>query len=194
MRTDSQGFTLIEILLAISIGSLVLVSIYGIFSGVSRTSKRLEEDGKQYHQARIFFDRMGSELSSLRSVAVEGESVFRSGKGATGDYYLEFNTECVSPLLQQHGGASRVRYAVQRNDNAAVLMRSEAALNVDFAEAARFIGGVKSFKLRYFSQGRWYQEWLGKRKPPRLIEMTLELVSGDRVIPFRSSFVLPEVQ
>ncbi|RLC08469.1 MAG: hypothetical protein DRI57_23925, partial [Deltaproteobacteria bacterium] len=48
MSNTSRGFTLIEILLAILISSLVLTSIYGVFSSVSRARNRLEAEGLVY--------------------------------------------------------------------------------------------------------------------------------------------------
>ncbi|MCD6581389.1 MAG: prepilin-type N-terminal cleavage/methylation domain-containing protein [Desulfuromusa sp.] len=195
MRGGSRGFTLIEILLAILIGSLVLTSVYGIFSSVSSARDRLEAEGDLYHQARIFFDRIGGELSSLRLSPLGEQAVFSTGKTLDGNIFLEFNTELVSPLLQQHGGISRVRYEMRQEEESAVLLRSEQVLLADLAasEPLLFIADLKTFQLRYFRQGVWQDTWSG-RTPPRLVEITLELEIDGRLIPFRSSFVLPEVR
>ncbi|NOY14028.1 MAG: prepilin-type N-terminal cleavage/methylation domain-containing protein, partial [Deltaproteobacteria bacterium] len=64
MKNAVRGFTLIEVLLAILIGSLLLTTIYGIFSSVSNVRNQLEREGEAFHQVRIFFDRIGGELSS----------------------------------------------------------------------------------------------------------------------------------
>ncbi len=191
MRKSPRGFTLIEVLLAILVGSLVLTSVYGVFSSVSGTRNRFETEGNLYHQARIFFDRISGELSSLRFSSVGGEAVFSSGKTLAGEIFLEFNTELVSPLLQQHGGISRVRYEVQQAEESAILLRSEQVLLADLAasEPLHFIADLKSFQVRYFYRGRWQESWSGKN-PPELVEITLELENDDRLIPFRSSFVL----
>ncbi|MDA3902535.1 MAG: prepilin-type N-terminal cleavage/methylation domain-containing protein [Desulfuromusa sp.] len=192
MSNTSRGFTLIEVLLAILIGTLVLTSVYGIFSSVSGARNRLEAEGEIYHQARVFFDRIGGELSSLRLSPLGKEAAFSSGKTLDGEIFFEFNTELVSPLLQQHGGISRVRYEVRQEEESAVLLRSEQILltNLAASEPLVFIAGLQTFQLRYFSQGQWQDSWSGKF-PPQLLEMTLELESDDRLIPFRSSFVLP---
>ncbi len=194
MRKSSQGFTLIEVLLAIFIGALVLSSVYGIFSSVSQARNRLEREGDLYHQARIFFDRIGGELSSLRGSSVDGRAVFLSGETRNGDVFIEFNTELVSPLLQQHGGISRVRYELSEDEESAVLSRSEQVLLVDFAASVPlpFLKDLETFQIRYFSQGHWQENWSGV-KPPRIVEITLEFKSDGRLIPFRSSFVLSQV-
>ena len=194
MKRSSWGFTLIEVLLAILIGTLVLTSVYGIFSSVSRARNRLEAEGELYHQARIFFDRIGGELGSLRASPLGGEAVFSSGKTLDGEIFFEFNTELVSPLLQQYGGISRVRYAVQQEEESLVLLRSEKVLLTDLAESdpLLFIADLKTFQVRYFRQSGWQESWSGNT-PPQMVEITLELETDDGLIPFRSSFVLPEV-
>ena len=191
----NHGFTLIEILLALLIGSVVLTSIYGVFSAVSQARNRLEAEGEVYHQARIFFDRLGSELGSLRMAPLGTKAVFSSGNDRDGNIYFEFNTELDSPLLRQHGGLSRVRYEVQQGDESGTLYRSEQILLTDLAvsEPLKFFAGVKDFKLRYLRNGNWREIWTGKN-PPQLVEVTLELDVDGRNIPFRSSFVLPGVK
>ncbi|MCF6266577.1 MAG: GspJ family type II secretion system protein [Desulfuromusa sp.] len=194
MRKASRGFTLVEVLLVILIGTLVLTSIYGVFSSVSRARNRLEAEGDLYHQARIFFDRIGGELSSLRSAPLGEKAVFTSGTTLDGGIFLEFNTELVSPGMLQYGGISRVRYEIRQQEEGADLLRSEQVLLAGLAPSAPllFIPGLKTFQVRYFSQGLWQDSWSG-RTPPRLVEITLELEIDGRFIPFRSSFVLLEV-
>ena len=195
MKRDSRGFTLIEILLAVLISSLVLGSVYGVFSSVSGARNRLEAEGDLYHQARIFFDRIGGELASLRRSPLGTEAVFSSGTTPAGDIFLEFNTELISPLLQQHGGISRVRYEISQKEETAVLLRSEQVLLADLAASERllFITDLKTFQVRYFNHGDWQDSW-GSKSAPQLIEITLEFATADGPIPFRSSFVLSAVR
>lgn len=195
MKSDVRGFTLIEVLLAILIGSLLLTTIYGVFATVSGTRNRLEAEGDAYHQVRIFYDRIGSELRSLRLLAVGKQPVLTGGRSLDGELFLEFNTELVSPLLQQHGGVSRVRYELRREEGAATIYRSEQVLLADLAasEPLPFIDAVKDFQIRYQQQGRWLDEWTGGNAP-QMVEISLELEIEGRAIPFRSSFVLPEVR
>lgn len=192
MKRDCRGFTLIEVLLAILIGSLLLTSIYGIFGSVSEAKNRLEQEGEIYHQVRIFFDRIGGELSSLRLTPASNRLILNSGQTLEGEPALEFTTELVSPLLQQKGGVSRVRYELRRDEDTASLYRSEQVLLADqeLSEALPFIEGLKSFEIRYYSQGQWQEQW-GNLSPPEMLEITLELESAGLIHPFRSSFVLP---
>ena len=195
MITTKGGFTLIEILLAIFIGSLVITSVYGIFSAVSDARNRLSAEGERYHQGRILFDRLGAELSSLRFAPLGKRPVLRSGKNSDGDVFIEFNSELVSPLLLQHGGLSRIRYEVQADEDsgALTLHRSEQVLLTNLAASTPlpFIEGLKSFTIRFFMNGIWHDNWTLKQ-PPEQVEVALEMVVENKVIPFRSSFILPQ--
>lgn len=193
MMRDQRGFTLIEVLLAILIGSLVLSSIYGIFGSVSSAKQRLETEGQGYHQVRIFFDRLGGELSSLSLSPVGGSRPFSSDTTLEGEPALEFVTGLVSPLLRRKGGISRVRYELRRNGEQATLYRSEQVLLADLAaeEALPFVEGIRDFRVRYYNRGSWLDQW-NNASPPQMLEISLELAGESGVIPFRSSFVLPE--
>jgi len=195
MRSDKAGFTLIEVLLAILIGGMVLSSIYGVFTSVSRVSQRLESEGREYHKVRIFFDRIGGELSSLRMSQVGRQAVLESGTVADDSVFLEFNTELVSPLLERYGGISRVRYEIREDEDGKTLYRSEQLLLADLAatEPLPFIDKLTDFNLRYYSGGQWQENWSGT-SPPQMIEIYLQIEVDGRMLPFRSSFVLPAVK
>jgi len=190
-----RGFTLVEVLLALLIGSLLLTSIYGVFGSVSNAKNQLEQEGEAYHQVRIFFDRIGGELSSLRLSPIGKQATLSSARTFEGEPAIEFNTELVSPLLQQKGGVSRVRYELRRENENATLYRSEQVLLADLAasEALPFVEGLKSFQIRYYRQGSWQEQWSGSRLP-KMVEIALEVEINGRTIPFRSSFVLPEMR
>ncbi|NOY14463.1 MAG: hypothetical protein GXP51_12625, partial [Deltaproteobacteria bacterium] len=160
----------------------------------SNVRNQLEREGEAFHQVRIFFDRIGGELSSLRLMPVSNQPALVSGQTLEGEPVIEFSTELVSPLLQRRGGISRVRYELRRTDEGATLYRSEQVLLESLAPSAAlpFVEGLKSFRIRYYRQGNWQDQW-SRRRPPQMVEIFLELQVAGRIIPFRSSFVLPMV-
>jgi general secretion pathway protein J len=188
----TSGFTLIEVVIAVMIGGLLLSSIYGVFGAVSAARDRLEEEGILYHQARIFFDRVGGELSSMRMTALGNRLVLEGGTTVQGTAYLEFNTELVSPLQRQRGGLSRVRYELREEEEGYSLYRSEEMLlaNLAASEPLVFISGLKTFDIRYYGAGQWHDSW-ARSQPPQMIEFQFEVDSTPGgTVPFRSSFVL----
>lgn len=192
MRRYAHGFTLIEVMIAVLIGGMVIGSVYGVFATVSAARDRLENEGVLYHQSRIFFDRIGGELSSMRLTSLGNRPALVGGNSDLGTPFFEFNTELVSPLQRQRGGLSRVRYELREKDDGTIsLYRSEEMLLANLApsEPLLFISGLQSFGIRYFGAGQWHSSWKGVQ-PPQMIEFQFEFDTGSRRAPFRSSFVL----
>lgn len=192
MTRRPGGFTLVEVMIAVLVGGLLLSSIYGVFGAVSAARDRLEDEGILYHQARIFFDRVGGELSSMRVAPLGNRAVLVGGTTVQGTVFLEFNTELVSPLQRQRGGLSRVRYEVREEEAGLTLYRSEEMLLANLApsEPLVFISGLKLFAIRYYAAGQWHEVW-SQSQPPQMIEFQLEVDSAHSgSVPFRSSFVL----
>lgn len=60
------GFTLVEILIAIFILSLVLATVYVSYTGTLKTSHQLEKEGEIYKMARQSLERLAKDLTSLQ--------------------------------------------------------------------------------------------------------------------------------
>jgi len=63
-RTTDNGFTLIEVLLAIFIGSIVLTVLYASFFQINRAKDRIEEELELYHEARIIMSKITKDLAT----------------------------------------------------------------------------------------------------------------------------------
>jgi prepilin-type N-terminal cleavage/methylation domain-containing protein len=63
-----EGFTLIEILLAISILGLVLSTVWAAYSGTMTLVAEMEYENSAYRMARTVLDRMARDLSSVQQV------------------------------------------------------------------------------------------------------------------------------
>lgn len=66
MKNAGGGFTLVEILIATFILSLVMATVYVSYTGILKTSRQLEEEGAIYQMARTSMDRFMNDLSSLK--------------------------------------------------------------------------------------------------------------------------------
>jgi len=68
-RITQNGFTLIEILIAIFILGLVMATVYASYSGILTTSRTMEKELDIYKMARTAVDRLTKDLSSLQTSA-----------------------------------------------------------------------------------------------------------------------------
>ncbi len=64
MRRTRGGFTLLEVIVAIAILSLIAVMVYSSFFSMARSKRNLQEVASRYQQGRSALDRMSRELSA----------------------------------------------------------------------------------------------------------------------------------
>ena len=198
-----RGFTLIEVLVAISLLAIVLTSVYGIFSSVNATKIRLDSDSAEYHLARVVFDRLGRELHGSYYRRGDPTTLFRGGVNTQGESFLELTTTAVTPLSATGTGIAEVRYRLapdnESNESRQVLLRSErprqsATLAVD-DRMMRLAPDVVSLSLRFYTKGNWKDEWDARQDGlPQLVEIALVVGHDEnRQIPFMTTFDIPDI-
>ena len=65
IRGNKKGFTLLEIMIAITILSFIMGIVYSSFSAISESDRRISLASESELKARTLFDMMGRELSSV---------------------------------------------------------------------------------------------------------------------------------
>lgn len=143
-QETSSGFTLIEILIAIFIFSIIVTTIFGSFTSVFSSAKMIDEDIDAYEMAKNCFDRM---ILDLRSVRISSEfNYIRPGIGTdnppdpyrivgdisyaeTGSFSrIRFTSQTHLPLEKstQDGIAEIVYYVQSTDDDSYVLRRADS--------------------------------------------------------------------
>ena len=201
----SAGFTLIEVLVAVSIAAIVLTAIYGVFTGVSAAKIRLEADSEAYHRARIIFDRLGREIRGAVPIGgTDGKGVFRAGRDGDGRPFLELTTTAVAQQGEAVTGIALIRYSLaedrERRQGQDVLLRSERSALQSETTAAntglmRLAPGIEQLQLRFYNGSDWRDDWDAKLDNlPRLVELSLAMVDAEgRSHRFFSAFELPGI-
>ncbi len=64
-RPSSSGFTLLEVLLALSMMAILFALVYGIFGTSSDLLEAAEQESESYHMARLSFRQLSQELTSV---------------------------------------------------------------------------------------------------------------------------------
>ncbi|HEX9778083.1 MAG TPA: GspJ family type II secretion system protein [Geopsychrobacteraceae bacterium] len=195
MVRQEHGFTLIEILVAISIGAVLLTTIFGVFGSVSGARDRLEALGEEYHQARVLYDRLAGEVRSVYFNSASDQTRLLAGSNTQGHPFLEFSTTLATPLFGgRTGGVSLVRYEQLEMEREIRLYRSEwPLLNTQPEQQPQLlISGLKTFALRYYDGSDWQDEWDSRLagKLPRMIELTVEVEVDRQLHSFLSTIVL----
>jgi general secretion pathway protein J len=201
MKPTQKGFTLIEILLAVTITSILLVTIYGVFTSVSSAKSRIEAEGEGYHQARVIFDRIGREIRGAYYLQGNAKTSFKGGLDEERNPFLRLSTTATTPQGERQEGVAVVHYRLRKDaetEDKKVLTRSEDSL-VQAMQAPReysLAAGIDTMQLRFSDGDTWQESWDSDtlKAAPKMVEVTLEIHFEGTAVPFRSIFEVPAVE
>lgn len=196
---SNRGFTLIEMLIAVAVSALLLVTTYGIVTSVSRTRDRLTAEGEGFHLARVIGERLGRELRGAYYSAITTASRFAGGTDEDGAPFLQLATTASTPV-SGGSGIVVVRYRLtEDSDGEKVLLRDEYPLHsqpLGERPEQRLAAGIENLQLRFRRGGEWQQEWRSEEQAglPDLVELTLTIKANDRLLPFMTAVELAPLQ
>jgi general secretion pathway protein J len=203
LKRTAAGFTLIEVLVALTVATIVLGAVYGIFAGISTAKEQLDREAEGFHQARVLFGRLSREIRSAYFIGNRQDTLFRGGLDDNRHFFLDLTTAITSPTLPLAAGISRVRYEMRNDPDIAptllLLVRQEWAL-LPGGEAgkmeSRLTSGVHAFRLRFFDGNAWQEEWDTKisGRLPQMIELYVEIEVAEKLLPFLTSVAIPQVE
>ena len=70
-RFNNRGYTVIEILTAITLGLIVLTSIYSLYSTSQKVSERTSQEAELTQNARIALDRISREIRQTQEILTD---------------------------------------------------------------------------------------------------------------------------
>lgn len=198
MKRDA-GFTLLEVLIAVALATLVLGAIYGVFTSVAKARERAEQGSETAHYAQVLFDRIGRELRGAWRPE-QGAPFFVAGPDRDGRPELRFATASTTLESSGRGGIAALRYGVQLavdpQDSALTLVRSEAPyhLRERLSEDGISLGSrIKRINWRFYGSNGWVETWKAEESGalPQLVELTVTLQEGNGEVEFQGIFDLP---
>jgi len=161
--STSRGFTLIEVMVALTLSALVVLLAHRIFTGVVDGAQRLEA-------ARTALDRAGNarraltELFGSLDVGTEGTGGFAGRPDG-----VEFTTWQRVP----QGWLER-RRAVVEVESGVLLARTDVALALqDSVSGAEF-----DYLLEPGANATWVREWISPVSAPVAIRMRIQRVAA----------------
>lgn len=205
---NKQGFTLVEVLVAVTITALLLTAIYGVFTSVSTAKERVEGRGEGFHQARVLFDRIGRELRGGYFLSdINRKTRFAGGLTEEQYPYLELSTTATTPQGGNRGGIALVRYELRpdtetegdapRGEIPQVLLRWERNLFDQEEEESpgyRLATGIREMTLRFYDGDEWLEEWQGRTDLPKIVELTMSIQIDGEPVPFRTAIGVENTQ
>lgn len=215
IERGEPGFTLVELLLAIFIFSVVISTVYGsyraTFHVVNTTEKKMETAAK----AQVVLERIVDDLSSL----VQGERGFLAGEQYENSNMRGDSLAFVSAVHigltkgDDLGGHSIIQYSTETDGDTGLLnlYRSDSSLlpgiEESDLEARKYLlcDGLKEFRFSYFDGGGGEsEEWRsgeegsegGKENFPVMITVVLQFADSsesEQFSIFTTSVALPPI-
>jgi general secretion pathway protein J len=196
-----DGFTLIEVLIAVSLTAIVLTSIYGVFTAVFTARQQVLVESESAQIGRVLFERLGRELRGAW-IPEKGNKFFAAGTDREGRPELRFATASTTLAATGRGGMAALRYGLQPMPEGPrdrlYLVRSEEPYHLrDRLESGSYplSGNVKSLLWRFYGANGWVESWSAEQSNalPQLVELTITLLDPEnREIVLRGTFDLPE--
>ena len=205
-----NGFTLLELLIALGIFSLVSVMAFSGMRAVQDSNEQVQQVSKELSKLQVAFLLMGRDMQQAVARSIRDDfgdvQAALTGSGSGFGNMLEFTRAgWVNPLGQQRSTMQRVAYGLKENNLVRISwLMLDRAQGSEPLEAV-LLKDVKGFELRFLNlESQWVSEWppqvFGEDEVapslPKAIEVTLEMEGWGklvRLLPMAGSAVsLPE--
>lgn len=185
----AAGFTLVEILVALGIFSMVLVAIFSTWTSILRAAKVGTEAAAAVQRARMAGRTLEEALgSTMLFVANRPYYTFLSENGSEG--YLEFTTRLAPsfPRSGKFGGLDvrRIRFSIQQHDGDRqfVLQQWPYLMDMDKDEQnfpLVLAKHVREFKSEFWDTKTkdWIDEWTKTNELPVMVRVTLKIAENE---------------
>ena len=190
-----NGFTLIEIIMAMAIFGLVVTAIYSSWIAILKASKTGLAAAAQAQRERIAIHTIEEALTSARSFAADLQHysfVGENGSEATLSFVARLPKSF--PRSGRFGDfdVRRVVFSVERGrDSQRQLVLRQSPILMEFDQDERdyplvLAKNVKELVLEFWDTrtGDWVEEWNQTNSLPKMVKVTLRLTSPNQRYAF----------
>jgi len=177
-----RGFTLIELMIAIAIMSVMLAALYGSFLLADRALVQVGESSLKLQESCAVVDTLKRELESVRYSPHNSFCVFKmNDRDFYGRQASSLTMTTTTPLMK---GLAKINYAIEERDGSLVITKSMVSAFSQEAEENRvdLVEDVESFTLQAKYQDLWVKTWdssLSKNAPAEVkITLTMRMKSN----------------
>jgi general secretion pathway protein J len=162
----ARGFTLIEVLVAMAVFSVIAGALYGSLYVSERAATGAADDLQRLHEMRTALDTLGRELEASLPEAEEGAPLRLRDRDIFGKPASQV---AFQSYVSARPGTSLLSYRVEQREERLVLVKAlAAAAGWEEAEEAEFVEEVDSFLIEAAGGGRWHRAWAEDTLPDAL--------------------------
>lgn len=181
---NSRGFTLIEVLIAVSLTAILLASLYSVFFSVAGAGSRAREEADRNVEAGRALERMASEVRSAYTRRGSPATFFKAGKVRSHStvsftffsYPVQAGDAPKSDLLA-------VSYSVERDGGRRHLVKEVWSPYFGEKMTFRAVEDIKGFEVSLFNGKDWSKAWDSELEGsvPRAMTVKMTLASGEEL-------------
>ena len=183
-----NGFTLIEVLVSLTLLTVVLGAVYSSFFSVQRAVERFDNVSLHYHEARTTLDIIRREIEAAILKNPKQEELIDRATFEVKDrdiYGKTVSSMDLTAFSFRGIGMSTVSYFVEENNKVLSLMKKEK-LPIITSEGytVDLIEGIESFAVEVLFNNKWVKTWnaADTRKLPVAVKVTIEFEDNGRII------------
>ncbi len=179
MQSKSDGFTLIEMLLAIALSALLLVTVYSTYFSIARSIDTTLETQELLETGRVLLEMIKRDIRGVAGGRFPLVSTLEEidGKLVTNVSFITSTPSTTNPFRW-----SKVGYALTRDEQGRwIFIKKEASNpNDDLDQLGKVFEVSKlvtSFRLTFFDGTEWLEKWDSRStgKLPKQIRITVEI-------------------
>ncbi|KQC12533.1 MAG: hypothetical protein APR56_06335 [Methanosaeta sp. SDB] len=167
----SAGFTVLEVLIAVALGSVLLASVYGSYIMVVKTTANYNRISDVYQTARIVLETMAREIGGAYQplFAEKGEMFIGEDEWYAGreNDNLKMVTTTLLQGGEEHPGYDSYEvsyYLGQGEEEGRLMMRTSPYFNLEepFEEGEEMVlaENVRALDFKYYDGLIWLDDWI----------------------------------
>ena len=201
MRSRKTGFTLVEVMVASTIGAFVMLVAVGTLKAITASAEMVEDNISTAAEVRFATNMLKRDLVNFyRDENTENTKFIATSEetGQEGSSYLVFYTvsRAKARTDQPEGDIYEVEYYLMKDEEQSLLMRRMwPNPNKEETEPRGILAviaeNIDVFEVRYFDGEEWSTEWPEEmRVLPQLIEVNIVAKPPSRPVPTLESFIV----
>jgi general secretion pathway protein J len=185
-RQANTGFTLIEVLIAVGILSVVLAAIYSTFFLSHRAVEGMDESMLKLQESRRAIDILRRELDSAFYTGEDRNTFFKiQDRDIYGKQATQLTFTALSPLRP---GLSRISYYIEdKNGKLNLFKKVESPYTHEKTEGVDMIEDIEAFSVETMYGDQWVKTWdtdISKGIPDEIRISLSVIINGNKMTLF----------
>ena len=186
---ERSGFTLIEILISLTLLTIVLGAVYSSFFSVQRAVERFDNISMKYHESRTALDIIRREIESalVKNPRAKDETKAKTefvikdrdifGKNASSLNLTAFSFK--------KSNLNTIAYFVKEKNGKLDLLKTESPYAAPIKEyKVEIIEGIESFTVEALFYNKWIKTWDTAKtgKLPDIVRVSIEFDDNGKTV------------